>query len=415
MVLQLHVAFISQYCRMTEATFSVEAVVRGYHVYHEIWDATVGEQLTRRREPGNSRDPFAVSIIKTSTIVGHVPRKISSVCSLFLQHGGMILCRVTGTRQYSEDLPQGGMELPCILTFQGDSRDIIKAKKLIKLGLEMSMPTVNEKLISDTGDSSGKDSGGEKLREKSEEESTGSIEASNGVSEDRSIGSGEKKTTDKSEDESIGEEKITDRCEDKSTGNGEEKTGCNGSERRKRRLDNYHLNEVNLNNMIRGITQGDKLSDREIDFSQYLLKCQFPQLKGLQSTLLQSKKPKYNSVGNNQIQILHSRSDHWTVASNVGAGRNVVHVYDSAFSTLDKNTEQVVLNLFRRGNTEIIVEMIKVQQQTGGRDCGLFAIAVGTALANGLDPSQLEFVQDKMRDHLASCFKDRELKLFPTK
>ena len=68
----------------------------------------------------------------------------------------------------------------------------------------------------------------------------------------------------------------------------------------------YHLNERDLNNMIHGITHGEKLSDREIDFAQYLLKCQYPQLKGLQSTLLQSKKPKYSSIGSNQIQIIHS-------------------------------------------------------------------------------------------------------------
>lgn len=59
--------------------------------------------------------------------------------------------------------------------------------------------------------------------------------------------------------------------------------------------------------------------------------------------------------------------------------------------------------------------MVKLQQQMGGRDCGLFAIAVGTALANGLDTSQLEFVQEKMRDHLTCCFKAGALKLFPTR
>ena len=33
--------------------------------------------------------------------VGHVPRRISSICSSFLRRGGMITCRVTGARRYS--------------------------------------------------------------------------------------------------------------------------------------------------------------------------------------------------------------------------------------------------------------------------------------------------------------------------
>ena len=121
-------------------SFSVEAVVRGYHVYHEVWPAPVGEQLTCRREIGNSHDPFAVSVITTaSTIVGHVPRRISSVCSVFLRRGELIFCRVIGTRQYSGDLPQGGMEVPCILTFQGESKEVAKAEKLLKLTSEKNL------------------------------------------------------------------------------------------------------------------------------------------------------------------------------------------------------------------------------------------------------------------------------------
>ena len=37
-------------------------------------------------------DPYAVAVTKSesSTIVGHVPRKISAICSLFLRKGGSI-------------------------------------------------------------------------------------------------------------------------------------------------------------------------------------------------------------------------------------------------------------------------------------------------------------------------------------
>ncbi len=58
---------------MTErASFSVEAMVRGYHTYKDIWTAVVGEELPCQREMANPRDPFAVAVLKDEAIVGHV-------------------------------------------------------------------------------------------------------------------------------------------------------------------------------------------------------------------------------------------------------------------------------------------------------------------------------------------------------
>ena len=72
----------------------VEAMIRGYHEYQSIWEAEVGENLTCIREPGNVRDPYAVAVTKpeSSTIVGHVPRKISAVCSLFHVFSSKMAC-----------------------------------------------------------------------------------------------------------------------------------------------------------------------------------------------------------------------------------------------------------------------------------------------------------------------------------
>ena len=51
-------------------------------------------------------------------IVGHLPRRISSLCSAFIRRGGTIKCIVDGHRQHSEDLPQSGIEVPCKLRFE---------------------------------------------------------------------------------------------------------------------------------------------------------------------------------------------------------------------------------------------------------------------------------------------------------
>ena len=121
-------------------TFSVEAMIQGHHVYKEIWISVEGEILSCMREVGNSHDPMAVAVKKGSNVVGHVPRKISAVCSIFLRRGGTINCRVAGHRRYSSDLEQGGLEVPCILTFSVSSPhnqvvSVEKTEKLIKSAL----------------------------------------------------------------------------------------------------------------------------------------------------------------------------------------------------------------------------------------------------------------------------------------
>jgi len=69
-----------------------------------------------------------VAIIENDTIVGHVPRTISVPCDLFLKKGGTISCVVTGPRQYSTDLEQGGLDVPCKLIFSGSVKEDFKRK-----------------------------------------------------------------------------------------------------------------------------------------------------------------------------------------------------------------------------------------------------------------------------------------------
>ena len=94
-----------------------------------IWTAALGEIVDCRREPRNPKDRYAVSVVKNDTIIGHLPRKVSKVCSLFLRRGGRIQCRVSGSRQFSADLPQGGLEIPCTLVFQSSSKELKKIKR----------------------------------------------------------------------------------------------------------------------------------------------------------------------------------------------------------------------------------------------------------------------------------------------
>ena len=117
----------------TEFTFS--SAIRGFHVYRHSWIPHVGEQLETEREPNNTEDRFAVAVIKVGqngsrTVVGHIPRELSSLLFHFLAHGGDISCEVTGPRKRSP-LSQGGLEIPCYLTLRGKKKLIAKAETLV--------------------------------------------------------------------------------------------------------------------------------------------------------------------------------------------------------------------------------------------------------------------------------------------
>ena len=73
-------------------SFTVDSAIRGHHIYKTIWMPQLDETLSCEAEPGNIHNPYAVAVKRTSdnTIVGHVPRKVSAVCSLFLRRGTMV-------------------------------------------------------------------------------------------------------------------------------------------------------------------------------------------------------------------------------------------------------------------------------------------------------------------------------------
>ena len=126
-------------------TLEVASCVRGFHVYSGVWAPSVGEILICERESGNPSDSYAVAIKKGGEIVGHVPRKASAACSLFLQFSGALYCEITNDHhQYSADLPQGGLEIPCKFVFQCevDKKLIPRVRKLLQ-----SIPPIDVKRV----------------------------------------------------------------------------------------------------------------------------------------------------------------------------------------------------------------------------------------------------------------------------
>ena len=103
------------------------------YVYKEVWTPFLGEKLACARETSNRKDPYTVCVLESGSIIGHLPRKTSVACSMFLKKGGTIDCVVTGSRRYSVDLAQGGLEVPCSLIVSGTRSVIDKVQKLLSV------------------------------------------------------------------------------------------------------------------------------------------------------------------------------------------------------------------------------------------------------------------------------------------
>ena len=94
------------------------------------------------------------------------------------------------------------------------------------------------------------------------------------------------------------------------------------------------------------------------------------------------------------------RGDHWVVLSTINAVADEVNIQDSVYETLDNVTIQVIHSMFQASTRSNQLQIIQVQKQKGGKDCGLFSIINDQAA---------------MRPHLIQCFKKHTLKPFPTK
>ena len=328
-------------------TFLLDSCVRGHHIYKDIWSPHVGETLLCQPEFGNIVDPYAVSIVTEDTVVGHVPRRISAVCHLFMRRGGQIVCQVTGARRYSIDLPQGGLEAPCSLMFIGVDKEVQKLKKLI----------------------------------------------------DESASSNSTEPPNKKRKTSLGDPSVTIHVLD-------EDGTCNSESSVWLKIDGHMLTLSDEKDLL----NNKMLNDHHINLAQGLLYKQFTNIEGLGHTLLQSRPP-IKTISNG-LQILFVRGNHWIVASTIDSDSNTVKVYDSLYSTLDEDTKKIILNLFEKSRSNMI--HVNVQKQSGIKDCGLFAIAMSTALLFNIDVTAIYFHQLEMRHHLHACFKTGLMSPFPS-
>ena len=260
--------------------FEFQSCIRGYHIYQSIWSGSSGEVLACRREPKNREDLFAVGVYKDATLVGHVPRKFSCVFSLFIRHGGTITSRVTGSRQYSSDLLQGGLEIPCVYVLEEEKLIEKACSKINDLMSPVSLETTSEP----------------KITMKAKVEPGPSVRDS----------------VDPLDPQAFEGESVNDVS------------------------DWIAVQDIVLNNEdLKAINNGQRLTDKHINFAQRLIQQQFIHLNGLRLTLLQNKP--YSGDRQNFLLILFVKESHWVVVASSDGERFLV--YDSMYESLDEQTK----------------------------------------------------------------------------
>ena len=136
---------------------------------------------------------------------------------------------------------------------------------------------------------------------------------------------------------------------------------------------------------------------------------QFHQIQGLQNTTLS----KFETVTDNFIQMLHSNSNHWVMVSNIGCSPGQINYYDSFYHSITPSVKKQIKSFFPGNVEEIKVNIMPVQQQTNGSDCGVFSVAFSTSLLHGQDPCDATYDTSVMRQHLKKCLQINHFQPFP--
>ena len=196
-----------------------------------------------------------------------------------MRRGGVITARVTGSRQYPRDLPQGGLELPCVYLLEGDANSVEKAhSRLLTLANAEKNPTTSSPVEDEPASVVNPSIATLDKAESKERQSPASLEWT--------------KTHD-----------IVLMMEDRQL-----------------------------------ILSGQRLKDKHINFAQRLIQDQCKHLNGLRLTLIQDKP--YTGSKKHLLQVLFIKEGHWVVLASEDGKR--FKVYDSLYQSVDERTKALI-------------------------------------------------------------------------
>ena len=160
--------------------------------------------------------------------------------------------------------------------------------------------------------------------------------------------------------------------------------------------------------IIRHELEDGWLDDDIVAAAQYLLKKDYPEIEGLNPPATTKVANIPETIPPNFVQILQIKKNHWIVISTVDCdtSKRSVNVYDSLCPPEKQQLKECNLN----GHTPTYVP---VQQQKGGDDCGLFAIANSVSICARKNFSELSYCQEQMRARLLQCIENERINSFP--
>ena len=103
-------------------------------MYKRVWTPICNEVLQTRKEPENSRDKYAVCVLKDGKVVGHLKKgsngRFERTIFYFLRSDTFAKCSVKITEKPVNLADGEGMQVPCMLELEGQGRyiDVLKQK-----------------------------------------------------------------------------------------------------------------------------------------------------------------------------------------------------------------------------------------------------------------------------------------------
>ena len=118
------------------------------------------------------------------------------------------------------------------------------------------------------------------------------------------------------------------------------------------------------------------LSDDIINALQNMLSREYPDVKGLQDPAL-GQALQFKVINESLfVQVLHTGGFHWIAINTFGCNNGEVCIMDSLFhGRLSQQTKHQICSSMNSKKPKIVVNVLPLQQQNNGYDCGLFAKA----------------------------------------
>ena len=149
-----------------------------------------------------------------------------------------------------------------------------------------------------------------------------------------------------------------------------------------------------------------RLQDVHMAVAGSLILKKFPTQAGFQPTLYSPERLRPQEEGTIQFHFDANRQ-HWTTSTYSGG---TIRYFDSLYpGYISAEVQQQLKALYGHLMKTPTASALRVQQQQGTVDCGLFAIAYAVSLAHGKDPAKTKFCQKSMRSFYVNCIRKEQI------